>query len=216
MRTLLPEHRIAFEEIENVVIASVVPALSEALVGACRKYLDREPLLVDAGCDLGLPLRVHPPEAAGADRLANAVAARHHYGAPAVVVDLGTATTFDVIDDEGAYVGGAIAPGVHTAAEDLFRRAARLARVEIVAPLTAIGSTTEASLRSGIYLGTLAMVDGMLALIRAELKGEPAVIFTGGLSSPFQEAFRQRGTLAPFLTLEGLRLIHARSLKQGK
>jgi len=129
-------------------------------------------------------------------------------GVEAVVVDLGTATTFDIIDADGDYLGGIIAPGVFTAAEDLYRRAARLSEVDIVPPRSVIGSSTEEGLRSGLYLGTLALVDGLLDRIATELGEQPVVIFTGGLSRPFEEAFLERGVVDPNLTLEGLRLIH--------
>ncbi len=201
-------------DLRAVIVASVVPSLDPAVRCVCRSRLELDPLIVSAALDLGLPVRVEPPEAAGADRLANAVAARHGYGAPAIVVDLGTATTFDVIDAAGDYIGGIIAPGVLSASEVLFTRAARLARVEIRPPLRAIGSTTEQSLRSGLYLGTLAMIDGLLELVRAELDvaggPEPALIFTGGVTKLFAEDLARRGTVDEHLTLEGLRLIHVR------
>jgi type III pantothenate kinase len=192
VRGLLGEGGIVPEQVVSVVVASVVPLLEDALLALCRRYLDVEPLLVNGGADLGIEVRVEPPSAAGADRLANAVAAGERHGRPAIVVDLGTATTFDVIDSKGAYLGGVIAPGVVAGAEELYRRAARLAEVDMHPPRQVIGNTTEESLRS-------------------ELKEEPAIIFTGGLSSPFQEAFAERGVVDPLLTLEGLRLIHERN-----
>ncbi len=210
LRALLDGDEAGLAEVDAVVIASVVPVLTESWSTMCRDHLGIEPVLVDARLDLGIEIRVEPPNAAGADRLANAVAARHRYGTPAVVVDLGTATTFDVIAADGAYLGGVITPGVKTASEELFRRAARLAKVEIVPPLQVIGSSTEASLRSGLYLGTLAMIDGLLEHIRGELSEAPQVIFTGGLTHAFLAAFAERGTVDPWLTLEGLRLIYDR------
>jgi type III pantothenate kinase len=210
LRALLEDGEGILEGIEAVILASVVPVLTETWTEMCRRHLGLEPLLVSAEIDLGIEVRVDPPAAAGADRLANAVAARHRYGVPAVVVDLGTATTFDVVDASGAYIGGVIAPGVKTASEELFRRAARLAKVDLLPPERVIGSTTEGSLRSGLYLGTLAMIDGLLAQIATELGTSPRIIFTGGLCVPFQEAFAERGEVDPWLTLEGLRLIHER------
>jgi type III pantothenate kinase len=210
LRGLLEEERIAPAELEAIIIASVVPSLSDALTGLCDRYLDREPIFVSSEIDLGLDVKVQPPTAAGADRLANAVAAAHKYGVPAIVVDMGTATTFDVLNADGAYIGGIIAPGVHAAAENLFSRAARLAKVDIRPPAGIIGDSTEESLHSGLYLGTLAMIDGLLAGISGELGREPAVIFTGGLSAPFEAAFAERGAVDQDLTLDGLRLIHSR------
>ncbi|MFO7769582.1 MAG: type III pantothenate kinase [bacterium] len=210
LRALLHEREVRPADLDAVVIASVVPVMTDALKNVCVRYLATEPLLVEAHLDLGMEIRVDPPASVGADRLANAVAAREYHGRPAVVVDLGTATTFDVIGTEGDYLGGIIAPGVYTAAEDLFRRAAKLAKVEILPPLQAIGRSTSESLRAGLFLGNLAMVDGLLERIRGELEEEPAVVFTGGLSTPFKEAFEERGRVDPFLTLGGLQLIHAR------
>ncbi len=211
LRALLSEGNVVPEELEAVIVASVVPALTDSIEAACLNYLDRKALLVSTDLDLGITVGVHPPEAAGADRLANAVAARYEYSLPAVVVDMGTATTFDVVDEEGTYIGGAIAPGVLTSSEELYRRAAKLAKVDIQAPASAIGNTTESSLRSGLYLGTLSMIDGILDRIASELGREPVVIFTGGLAAPFEEAFGERGEVDPLLTLKGLRLIYERS-----
>ncbi len=210
LRALLHEGGVMPKDLDAVIIASVVPAMTDALNGVCARYLLTAPLLVGSDLDLGMEIRVDPPSSVGADRLANAVAARAKHGQPAVVVDLGTATTFDVISADGAYLGGVIAPGVHTAAEDLFRRAAKLAKVDIVPPERVIGRSTAESLRSGLFLGNLAMVDGLLGRIREELGEDPAVVFTGGLSAPFMEAFEERGTVDPFLTLDGLQLIQAR------
>lgn len=210
MRALLQEDGVKPSDLSSVIIASVVPDLTDALKKACVRYLGTAPLLVGAELDLGMEIRVEPPSSLGADRLANALAARAHHGQPAVVVDLGTATTFDVIGPDGAYLGGIIAPGVYTAAEDLFHRAAKLAEIDIVPPRQVIGRSTGESLRSGLFLGNLALVDGLLERIREELGQDPVVVFTGGLSSPFQEAFEERGRVDPFLTLDGLQLIHQR------
>jgi type III pantothenate kinase len=211
LHALLEEGDVPPQELEAVIVASVVPALTDAMESACDTYLDIKPLFVSSELDLGIQVNVRPPESVGADRLANAVAARHEYGIPAVVVDMGTATTFDVIDGEGAYMGGVIAPGVLTSSEELFRRAARLAKVDIQVPERVIGDTTEASLCSGLYLGTLSMVDGLVEQIACELGTTPAIVFTGGLSTPFREAFADRGEVDPLLTLKGLLLIYRRT-----
>ncbi len=215
LQAFLREAGVAPDELRSAVIASVVPGLDPQVRYVCRNRLGLDPLVVSDEVALGLAVRVQPPSAAGADRLANAVAARHHYGAPAVVVDLGTATTFDVVNAAGEYVGGIIAPGVLSSSEVLFSRAARLARVEIRPPQHAIGSSTDESLRSGLYLGTLAMIDGLLARIMTELAAEggkaPAIIFTGGVARLFTADLGSRGTMDEHLTLEGLRLIHERN-----
>jgi len=208
LRALLKEGDVSPGDLDAVIVASVVPSLTDVIETACATYLNMKPLLVSSDLDLGIEVRVKPPEAAGADRLANAVAARQEYDLPVVVVDMGTATTFDVVDGEGAYIGGSIAPGVLTSSEELFRRAARLAKVDIQRPEKAIGDTTESSLRSGLYLGTLAMIDGILESITRELGTTPTVVFTGGLATPFKEAFAERGEIDPLLTLKGLRLIY--------
>ncbi len=209
-RPFLEDAGITLDEIDAMVVASVVPSLTEVVHEVCVRRFGFKPLIVTCDLDLGIGIAVEPPEAAGADRLANAVAVGHRYTLPAIVVDMGTATTFDVIDGGGTYLGGVIAPGVLTGSEELFKRAARLARVDIRPPERVVGSTTQSSLRSGIYLGTLAMIDGMIASIAAELEIGPAIIFTGGLASLFETDFPERGTLDPLLTLEGLRLIHER------
>lgn len=209
-RSFMDDAGISPDEIDAMVVGSVVPALTEVLQEVCDLRFGFDPLIVTCDLDLGIGIAVEPPEAAGADRLANAVAAGRKYSVPAIVVDMGTATTFDVIDSDGTYVGGAIAPGVLTGSEELFKRAARLAKVDIRPPEAVIGSTTQSSLQSGIYLGTLAMIDGMITRIIAEMDVEPVVIFTGGLSSLFEEDFTQRGTLDALLTVEGLRMIHER------
>ncbi len=178
LRALLKEGDVSPGDLDAVIVASVVPSLTDVIETACATYLDMKPLLVSSDLDLGIEVRVKPPEAAGADRLANAVAARHEYDLPVVVVDMGTATTFDVVDGEGAYIGGSIAPGVLTSSEELFRRAARLAK------------------------------DGILENITRELGTTPTVVFTGGLATPFKEAFAERGEIDPLLTLKGLRLIY--------
>lgn len=211
LRALLKEGDVAPADLNAVVVASVVPALTEVIESASATYLHLRPILVGPDLNLGITVDVIPPEAAGADRLANAVAAREEYGLPVIVVDMGTATTFDVIDENGAYIGGVIAPGVLTSSEELFRRAARLSKVDIQKPEKAIGDTTESSLRSGLYLGTLAMIDGILESIKGELDSDPVVVFTGGLSTPFLEAFEERGQIDPLLTLKGLRLIAERN-----
>ncbi len=213
-RPFMDDAGISSGEIDAMVVGSVVPALTEVVHEVCSQRFGFDPLIVTCDLDLGIGVAVEPPEAAGADRLANAVAVSRKYSAPAIVVDMGTATTFDVIDAAGTYIGGVIAPGVLTGSEELFKRAARLAKVDIRPPESVIGSTTQSSLRSGIYHGTLAMIDGMITRIIAEMDVEPVIIFTGGLASLFESDFAQRGTLDALLTLEGLRMIHERVVGQ--
>ena len=162
------------------VLGSVVPALTLPWAAALEHWSGRAPLEVGADTARSLPIRYRDRSAVGADRIANAIAARALYGTPAIVVDLGTATTFDCISREGAYLGGAIAPGVATSAEELFRRAARLPRVELRRPARALGRTTEESLQAGVLWGAAGQVDALVRRLMREMKGTPVVIATGG------------------------------------
>ena len=188
-------------------VCSVVPALTGPWTAALRALTGRTPLEVNAITAKVLTLRVPEPASVGADRIANAIAARHFYGAPAIVVDLGTATTLDCVAKDGAYVGGAIAPGVLTSSEDLFRRAARLARVDLRAPERALGRTTEECLRVGVLWGNAGLVDALVRRITAELGGAPRVIATGGLASVLAPECETVQLVDETLTLKGLRLL---------
>lgn len=192
----------------SAVLCSVAPALTLPWAGALGRLAGDPPVEVSASTAHGLPIRYHDRTAVGADRIANAVAARALYGTPAIVVDLGTATTFDVVGKRGDYLGGAIAPGVVTASEELFRRAARLTRVELEIPARAIGRTTTESLQSGILLGTAGLVDALVRRITRELGAKPHVIATGGLGALIAPACETIQVVDEWLTLHGLRLIH--------
>lgn len=190
------------------VLCSVVPAATSGFAQALEGLTGQPPLVVDRHTVRGMPIRYLDPADVGPDRLANAVAARAQYGKPAVVVDLGTATTFDVVGPRGDYLGGAIAPGVITSSEELFRRAARLARVELVLPERAIGRTPRESLQSGILLGAAGMVDALVRRIAAELGRPPRVIATGGLATVVAPACETVQVVDEWLTLHGLRRIY--------
>lgn len=196
------------------VLASVVPAMTREFAGALARLGIAVPLVVDHTTDLGIKNRYRDPAAVGPDRLANAAAARALYGAPAVIVDLGTATTFDVVSARGEYLGGAIAPGIVTAADVLFRRAARLQRIELALPARAVGRTTEESIRSGIVLGSAILIDGMVARIAAEIGAKPLVIATGGYVDLVQGIARSIQVVDPALTLKGLLLAHRRRVRR--
>lgn len=189
------------------VLCSVVPGATRDFVAALTRLTRRAPLNVDHRT-AGIVVRYRDPAAVGPDRLANAVAARSLYGAPAVVVDLGTATTFDVVGSRGDYLGGAIAPGVITSSEDLVRRTARLARVELEVPARAIGRNMQESLQAGILLGTAGLVDTLVRRIGRELRRKPRVIATGGLANLVAPACATVEVVDEWLTLQGLRLIH--------
>ena len=205
--------------IAAVAIASVVPPLTETLRGMCQKRLRVDPLVVAPGVRTGMPILTDNPREVGADRIVNGVAAFERYrtepGGPygLIVVDFGTATTFDVVSPKGEYLGGAIAPGVMIAAEALYERAAKLPRVDLVVPTSAIGKDTVSSMRAGIMFGYAALVDGMVARMRRELDFEPKVIATGGLAPVVATCTTCIERVDELLTLEGLRLISARNEK---
>jgi len=205
---LLEHARHTVQEIEGTVLASVVPPLTGTFVQACREYLSQDPLVVDAGVKTGLSVRYEDPKhALGADRVADAVAVNQLYGTPACVVDFGTATTFDALSRNGDYLGGAIAPGIDVAAESLFMRTAKLPRVELTRPPGVIGRNTVNAIQSGLIFGYVGLVEGMVARFKLELGEDTQVIGTGGLLSLIAAETEVIQHLAPWLTLDGLRLI---------
>ncbi|MEK9754236.1 MAG: type III pantothenate kinase, partial [Rhodospirillaceae bacterium] len=173
-------------DITDAIIATVVPATLFSLKTLCRKYFDCEPLVVgDPDVDLGIGVKVERPGEVGADRLVNSVAAHAKYGGPLIVVDFGTATTFDIIDGEGAYIGGVIAPGVNLSSEALHRAAAQLPRVAVERPEKVIGRSTVPAMQSGIFWGYVSLIEGLVGRIRKELGQDVDVIATGGLAPLF-------------------------------
>ncbi|HLC35179.1 MAG TPA: type III pantothenate kinase [Anaerolineales bacterium] len=195
-------------DVDGAAVASVVPPLTGKWLDVCRTNLRCEPLVVDAGVRTGVRVRYDDPKAVGADRVVDAVAAFRLYGGPAIVVDFGTATTFDAISADGDYLGGAIAPGIGIAAEALFSRAAKLTRVEITRPPAAIGRNTTHSIQSGLLFGNVGLVEGMVDRFRRELGGQAKVIGTGGLAELIARETPVIEILAPWLTLDGLRMIY--------
>jgi len=189
------------------VVCSVAPSLTLSWVGALARRMGQPPLEVSAQSARSLPIRYHDRAAVGADRIANAVAARGLYGTPAIVVDLGTATTFDCVSQQGAYLGGVIAPGVATSAEELFRRAARLPRVELRRPARALGRTTEESIQSGVLWGAAGQVDALVRRLALEMKGTPHVIATGGLARLIAPECETVNRVDEWLTLKGMALL---------
>lgn len=189
-------------------VASVVPALERAWRRCLECQLDDEPLVVSAGTSYGMEVAMPNPHQVGADRIANAIAARSTYGAPVIVVDFGTATNIDVVDAEGRYRGGAISPGLMLSAEALFSKAARLASVPIEAPAHAIGDTTETAMQSGLVIGAAAQAEGLVARIREEIGAPDAtVVGTGGLARTVGSATTLFDAIDPGLTLRGIREI---------
>jgi type III pantothenate kinase len=198
-------------KIAAVALASVVPPLTPVLVELSREYLGHEPLVVEPGVKTGMPILYEPPGDVGADRILNGVAAFAAFGGPAVVVDFGTATTFDVITKKGEYAGGVICPGIGISADALFQRAARLPRVDVRNPGLVIGRSTVTSMQAGLYFGYAAMCEGIIGRIRAELGEEVRVVATGGLAEPLAVEIPSIEAVDPVLTLTGLRLIWERN-----
>ncbi len=198
--------------IDGVCLSSVVPSLTQAYEEMSRKYFSVEPLTVSTSLDLGIKIVYDNPEQVGADRLADAVAAHQLYGGPVIVVDFGTATTFDYISGSGEYVGGAIAPGVETSSADLFKRAAQLFKVRLEPPGKVVGRNTTDSLKSGIIYGTVGQVEGIINRMKRELGADNVkVIATGGFSPLVAKLTSIIEEVNLTLTLEGLRIIHARA-----
>lgn len=201
-------HGIDRNETSAVIIASVVPPVMYTLINAIRKYLRVRPVIAGRDVDIGIENRYANPREVGADRLVNAVSAVSKYGKPLVIVDIGTATTFDAIDEKGAYQGGAIFPGIKVAMEALFLKASKLPRVDIERPERAIGKTTVQSMQSGAVRGYVGALAGIITDIRAELGGDARVIATGGMGRMMAQYCDLIDEVDPNLTLEGLRLIY--------
>lgn len=205
---------LAADDVGSVVLASTVPALVQAYSAFVERYLEAELLLLGPGVKTGIPLRVDDPREVGPDRIANAVGARERYGAPCIVVDFGTATNFDAVSSAGDYVGGAIAPGIETSMDALFAQAARLVKIDVSTPPSAIGSNTVHALQSGFVFGFAGQVDGLVGRIRDELGTAAPTIATGGLAglvAPHSETIEH---LDAYLTLEGLRLVWERNQQE--
>ncbi|TDA70750.1 MAG: type III pantothenate kinase [Clostridia bacterium] len=213
--SLFQHSGLSFASIKAVAISSVVPSLMSALSELSCRYFGVEPLVVGPGTRTGMPIKFDNPREVGADRIVNGVAAYHLYGGPVIVVDFGTATTFDVISSHGEYLGGAIAPGIGISTEALFARAAKLPRVELVNPKTVIGKNTVASMQAGIIYGFIGQVDGIVTRMKQELGDEPLVVATGGLAELIAPETQTINEVNPLLTLEGLRLIYERNQHTG-
>lgn len=198
-------------DVDGMVVCSVVPVVTEMLRVMARKYLRARPIVVGPGTRTGMALDVDNPREVGADRLVNALAAYERFGGPGIVVDFGTALSFDVFSAAGAFVGGAIAPGLSTAVSALSTRGAQLPRIELARPHQAIGRRTVEAMRSGAVYGFAGMVERIVAEISRELEATPTVVATGGLAPSVIEACRSIQRHEPLLTLEGLRLVWSRN-----
>jgi type III pantothenate kinase len=193
--------------VKGMIVSSVVPDLNHSVATTGKTYFSCEPLFVGPGLKTGMPILYENPHEVGADRIVNAVAAQARFGAPVIVLDFGTATTFDVVGAGGEYLGGVIAPGLGASAEALFQKAARLHRVSIHKPQRVIGRHTEQSMQSGLFHGYTALVEGLVRRIRAELDADAPVVATGGLAPVFEPELGFLAAVDLGLTLEGLRLI---------
>ncbi len=208
LSNMLLYHGVNTSELKGAIICSVVPPVLTTFEDLCQRYLKLSPLVVGSGIKTGVRIALDNPREAGADRIVNAVAAHRLYGGPIIIIDFGTATTFDVIAKDGDYLGGAIAPGMEVAAEALFMRAAQLPRVEMVRPKHVIGKNTVTALQSGMVFGYIGLVEGLIARLREEIEGDAKIIATGGYADIIAREIPLIEVINPDLTLIGLRLIY--------
>ena len=211
---LMEREKVLTSKIAGVVLCGVVPPLLYTFVEMCKKYLNTKPLVIEVGVKTGMRIRLDNPREVGPDRVVNAVAAQHLYGKPLIIIDLGTATTFDVVSKAGDYLGGVIAPGVSIASEALFARTAMLPRIELVRPQQVIGRNTISAMQSGMIFGYIELIGGLIRRIEEELGSKVKVIATGGQAYSFVEDIAAIDIINPNLTLIGLRLIYEMNREQ--
>lgn len=219
LRQLLNVNELEYEDISDVVIASVVPKLTHTIPTVCERYLGITPMIVGVGTKTGINIKYDNPKEVGADRIVNSVAGFEHYGGPLVIVDIGTAISFDVINKKGDYLGGAIAPGIGISSDALFMRTSKLPKVELTDPSRVIGRTTIQSMQSGIIYGYIGLIDGLIERIAGELEcdiNELKVIGTGGFSRLIHQQSKYIKELDPLLTIKGLKLIYEKNREDRK
>ncbi|MFZ4437831.1 MAG: type III pantothenate kinase [Syntrophales bacterium] len=212
---LYKNSQISSRAIKNIIISCVVPPMLNILEPLCQKYFGIQPLIVGPGVKTGMPIFYDNPKEVGADRIVNAVAAYEKYKRELIVVDFGTATTFDYISPKGEYMGGCIAPGIMIASEALFEKASKLPRVELCTPSLIITKDTVSGMQAGIMYGYAGLVDGIVERMKAESASKPLVVATGGLGNLVARETKQIDLVDEMLTLEGLRIIFARNLKKS-
>ncbi|RXT09022.1 type III pantothenate kinase [Ammoniphilus sp. CFH 90114] len=214
VKSLFKDVDLPVEEIEGVIMASVVPPLMYTIESMCLKYFQHKPMVIGPGVKTGMNIKAENPREVGADRIVNAVSAIHYYGAPLIVVDFGTATTFCYIDPNGQWAGGSIAPGIKISTEALFNRAAKLPRIEITRPTSVLGRNTIVAMQAGIYYGFVGQVNEIVRRMKGESGVSPKVVATGGMAELFKHETDSIDIVDPFLTLNGLMLIYERNRKE--
>ncbi|OES45909.1 type III pantothenate kinase [Domibacillus iocasae] len=212
IKSLFQHDGLQFEQIEGVIISSVVPPIMAALERMCKKYFHVKPLVVGPGVKTGLNIKYENPREVGADRIVNAVAGIHEYGTPLIIVDFGTATTYCYIDESSHYMGGLIAPGIGISTEALYTRASKLPRIEITRPETVVGKNTVSAMQAGILYGYVGQVEGIVSRIKKESNTDATVIATGGLAGLIAKECSMIDIVDPDLTLKGLLLIYKRNI----
>ncbi len=216
LRNLFALKDLKIESVTEIAISSVVPPLDSMLRQVCETYFKLKPLFVEMGVKTGMPVLTDNPAEVGADRIVNCVAAFERFGGPCIVVDMGTATTFDVISKKGEFIGGAIAPGLGISADALFARAARLPRIDVKKPSKVIGTGTVDNLQIGLYYGYIGLVDGILERMIAEMGPDTKTVATGGLAKLIAGGSKYIAAVDDMLTLTGLRIIYERNLDRHK